>query len=73
MSEIEKMKRYIELTKMNIKNPLQYAMNMREAIELAEMAKTSGLFPIDAISLAFDYGQAKGYRAAKAKMKEAIT
>ena len=40
MSEIEKMQRYIERTKMDIKNPLQYAMNMREAFELAGMAKT---------------------------------
>ena len=29
MTEIEKMKRYIERTRMNIENPLQYAMNMR--------------------------------------------
>ena len=69
MSEIEKMKRYIERTKMDIKNPLQYAMNMREAFELARMAQTGSNLSIEAISMAFNYGQAKGYRAAKAERR----
>ena len=64
MSEIEKMKKYIERTKMGIKNPLQRAMNMREAFELAGMAKTDS-----SLSIAFNYGQAKGYRAAKAERR----
>lgn len=67
MSEIEKMKRYIERTNMNIENPLQYAMNMREAFELAHMAGAGDALSIKAISMAFNYGQAKGYRAAKAE------
>ena len=67
MSEIEKMQMYIERTKMDIKNPLQYAMNMRQAFELAGMAKTDSSLSIEAISMAFNYGQAKGYRAAKAE------
>ena len=67
MSEIEKMKRYIERTRMSIKNPLQYAMNMREAFELAHMAGAGDALSIKAISMAFNYGQAKGYRAAKAE------
>lgn len=69
MSEIEKMKQYIERTKMNIKNPLQYAMNMREAFELAHMAGVGDALSIKAISMAFNYGQAKGYRAAKAEAR----
>ncbi len=69
MSEIEKMKKYIERTKMGIKNPLQRAMNMREAFELAGMAKTDSSLFIEAISIAFNYGQAKGYRAAKAERR----
>jgi hypothetical protein len=67
MSEIEKMKRYIERTKMDIKNPLQYAMNMREAFELSKQAHGCGDLPIEMINLAFNYGKAKGYRAAKAE------
>lgn len=69
MSEIEKMKRYIERTKMDVKNPLQYAMNIREALELAHMAGTGDALSIEAISMAFNYGQAKGYRAAKAERR----
>ena len=72
MTEIEKMKRYIERTKMDVKNPIQYAMNLSEAFELAKQAINCGDLPVEMISLAFDYGKAKGYRAAKAKMKEAI-
>lgn len=70
MSEIEKMKRYIERTRMSIKNPLQYAMNMREAFELAHMVGTGDALSIEAISMAFNYGKAKGYRAAKAEVRK---
>lgn len=69
MSEIEKMKRYIERTRMNIENPLQYAMNLSEAFELAKQAIDCGDLPVEMISLAFNYGQAKGYRAAKAEAR----
>ena len=72
MSEIEKMKRYIERTKMDVKNPLQYAMNMREAFELAQMAGTGDALSIEAISIAFNYGQAKGYRAAKTERRAQV-
>lgn len=71
MNEIEKMKKYIERTKISIKNPLQYAMNMREAFELAHMAEAGDALSIEAISMAFEYGQAKGYRAAKAEARRA--
>lgn len=67
MGEIDKMKRYIAQTKINIKNPLKYAMSVDEAFELAEQALICCDFSVRMISLAFDYGQAKGYRAAKAE------
>lgn len=60
MSEIEKMKRYIERTKM--KGVDNYRLVFQEAVELSH---TEDQF--DALSLAFDYGRAKGYRAAKAE------
>lgn len=71
MSEIEKIERYIKRTKMSTKDHVRYSMNMLEAAELAYQARANR-FPIEIISLAFAYGQAKGYRAAKAKKKGAI-
>lgn len=67
MSEIEKMKRYIERTKLSKNN--RFGLNMPEAFELAYQAYTMGDLPIEIISLAFDYGRAKGYRAAKAERR----
>ncbi len=67
MSEIEKMKRYIARTKMKTSDTGPYTMNMREAFELAHMAGAGDALSIKAISMAFNYGQAKGYRAAKAE------
>ena len=72
MSEIEKMKRYIERTKMDESLDAPYSINLEEAFELARQALGCGDLPIEAISLTFNYGKAKGYRAAKAKFKEAI-
>jgi len=64
MSEIEKMKRYIERTKMGRAD--NYGLVFREAVELLHTATdTNSMFEI--IALAFDYGKAKGYRAAKAE------
>ena len=60
MSDIEKMRRYIERTKMSKNN--SYQMNMTEALDLAHATEET---PIDIVCLAFDYGKAKGYRAAK--------
>lgn len=54
---------------MNIENPHQYAMNLSEAFELAKQAIDCGDLPVEMISLAFNYGQAKGYRMAKAEAK----
>lgn len=65
MSELEKMQRYIDRTKPGIKNPIQYTMNVAETLELLNMAQIDN--PFEAISLAFNYGRAKGYRAAKAE------
>ena len=66
MSEIEKMKRYIERTKMG--RAENYCLVYGEAVELLHTATdTNSIFEI--IALAFDYGKAKGYRAAK---KEAM-
>lgn len=67
MSEIEKMERYIERTKMSASTTSLYKMNMLEAFELAYQALECRDLPIEAISLAFNYGKAKGYRAAKAE------
>ena len=67
MSEIEKMKRYIERTKLD-KNDRFY-LDMEEAFELAIQAHESNDLPLETISLAFNYGKAKGYRAAKAERR----
>lgn len=68
MSEIEKMQRYIERTKMGRAD--NYGLVFREVVELLHTATdtntdTNSMFEI--IALAFDYGKAKGYRAAKAE------
>lgn len=65
MSEIEKIKRYIELTK--IRNPIRYDMDITEGLELSKQAYDSTDMPLEIIVLAFEYGRAKGYRAAKAE------
>ena len=65
MSEIEKMKRYIERTKMST----IYQINIQEAFALAHQAYAANDLPIEMVSLAFKYGQAKGYRAAKAERR----
>lgn len=66
MSEIEKMKRYIERTHMS--KGYNYCLVYGEAVELLHtVTDTNSLFEI--IALAFDYGKAKGYRAAKAERR----
>ncbi len=60
MSEIEKVKRYI--------NRHEVPKNQRYDASFAEvLAIAKGMDPIDAVSFAFAYGQAKGYQAAKAE------
>lgn len=69
MTEIEKMKRYIDRTK-KFPEGTPYQMNLLEIFTLNDMGKND---PYEMICLAFNYGRAKGYRAAKAeKLKEAI-
>lgn len=70
MSEIEKMKRYIERTKLD-KND-RFEMTVQEAFELAYKVQDMGESLIDVISFAFVYGKAKGYRAAKAERRETV-
>lgn len=67
MSEIEKMKRYIERTKM--KKDDRFYLDMAEAFELAIQALNSDDLPMEVIAMAFNYGKAKGYRAAKAERR----
>lgn len=66
MNEIEKMKRYIERTKMG--NAMTYQMSIPEMLNLAHSAAE---VPTEIVCLAFNYGRAKGYRAAKAEVKRA--
>lgn len=68
MSEIEKMQRYIERTKLD-KNS-RFGLSTTEAFELAHKARTMAEFPMEVICLAFNYGKAKGYRAAKAEVRK---
>lgn len=70
MSEIERMQRYIERTKM--KGADNYCLVYGEAVEMIQVGQDTidGLF--DVISLAFNYGKAKGYRAAKAERRAAV-
>lgn len=66
MSEIEKMERYIERTAVSAHATNNFDMLQSEWIALACACKAD---PISGVSLAFLYGQAKGYRAAKAKAR----
>ena len=64
MTEIEKIKRYIARTGVGYKDTSPYHMSVAEAFALADMGGE-----INAVSLAFEYCRAKGYRAAKAERK----
>ena len=65
MSEIEKIKGYIERTK-TFTDGTPYQMNLNEMLGLSHMSAEDAA---GAIILAFNYGRAKGYRAAKAEAK----
>ena len=71
MTEIEKMKRYIERTKLNEND--RFYLDTEEAFELAIQAHKSNDLPLNTILLAFNYGKAKGFRAAKAERRAAGT
>ena len=64
MSRIEKMEKYIEKTG---DLGTMYSLSTEEACDLVEVWKENR---IESILLAFNYGRAKGYRAAR---KEART
>ena len=65
MSELERIQRYTAQTA--IKNEGRYTMCLSEAMAirlLVDSGKT-----MEAICLAFDFGRAKGYRAAKREVQ----
>ena len=62
MSEIEKMKRYIEGNK-GLYNT-RYDVRSKEILAMVLEMEI-----LDAVMLAFSYGRAKGYRAAKAEAR----
>lgn len=66
MSEIEKLRRYIDRTDGAFPCGTPYQMNISELFALAHMADED---ITGAICLAFDYGRAKGYRAAKKEVR----
>lgn len=66
MTQIDKIKRYIARTRMP--DNRRYDMNIIETLELAGTAQEDGSNGIDAVVIAFEYGKAKGYRAAKAEV-----
>lgn len=70
MSEIEGIQRYIDRTGGPFHRGTPYQMLMKEMFALSHM---SGEDPSRAICLAFDYGRAKGYRAAKAEGRKTAT
>lgn len=63
MDTIEKIQGYIKRTKVD---DSRYYLGFIEARAIAKAAHTYDDV-LDAVSLAFKYGQAKGYRAAKAE------
>lgn len=65
MSEIEKMRRYIE--KYKVPCTPRYDASINEIIAIA-----SGMSPIEAANFAFVYGRVKGYRAAKAEGRRTV-
>ncbi len=62
MNAIEKIQQYINDSAAPCNE--QYDATFQEVLDIA-----SGMGPIEAVALAFDYGRAKGYRAAKAEVR----
>lgn len=67
MTEIEKIQRYVD--KHGISRNSRYGMNVIEGLELSKAAYEAKDLPLEIIVLAFNYGRAKGYRAAKAEAR----
>ncbi|NBJ89941.1 hypothetical protein [Acutalibacter sp. 1XD8-36] len=64
VAKIEQMKKYTKKTGFS---NIRYSLQVAEMWDLINMAREK---PYDSIKLAFNYGQAKGYRAAKAEVKK---
>jgi len=64
MSEIERMRKYIERTGLTYKKRLHYDINVNQIFSLRDE-----LSFFDALTMAFRYGQARGYRLAKAEVR----
>lgn len=60
MNTIEKIRQYINDSAAPRNE--QYDATFKEVFDIA-----SGMGPVEAVALAFDYGRAKGYQAAKAE------
>ena len=69
MTKIEKMKKSLERTKLG--KDRRFCMDYLEGRELLDAIHSSPS-QLEIISLVFDYGKAKGYRAAKAEMSAAV-
>lgn len=69
MSEIEKMKRCIERTKIPDDPRYKFCFCLGE---LKEVQKLSQVDMFRALCLLFEYGKAKGYRAAKAERRAVV-
>ena len=67
MTEIEKMQRYIERAKLDKGD--RFCLRWPETMEMARAAGQSKDDTVRIIALAFNYGKAKGYRAAKAEVR----
>lgn len=63
MSELEKIQRYIDNT--NLPGLSRYQMGFHDMMGLSEIEET-----FDRMVMAFEYGLAKGWRAAKASAKK---
>lgn len=70
MNELEKIQRYIDETKIGHMSQMRYDMRSSEILAFLNHGKAgSGVF-CESIALAFRYGRAKGYRAAKAEQRQ---
>lgn len=69
MSEIEKIQQYIRKTKISPDAVGRYCMTWEAMDALYNKAIKDASKAFSALTLAFDYGMAKGYRAAKAEAR----
>lgn len=69
MSKLEQINQYISKTGIPPKVADRYCLHQSEMKVLLGEMRTD---PINALDAIFSFGLAKGYRAAKAEMKEAI-